>query len=155
TPPVISQAGPNGMIECPATPVFTPPTAKDNCDPNPKIVLVSDVTTPGACPDTYTETMTWKAVDACNNESGLVTQTITVQDTTAPMITCPKDFSVTSAQLGPCQYEVSFTVTAKDACDPAPIVVCTTNGVVVTSPNVFPGGVSTLVTCTATDTCGN
>src|SRR5436309_10970862 len=64
TPPTISAAGANATINCPATPVFTPPTATDTCDPSPAIVVVSDVTTPGTCAGTYSETKTWKAVDA-------------------------------------------------------------------------------------------
>src|SRR5206468_5915047 len=75
TPPTISAAGANATINCPATPVFTPPTATDTCDPSPDIVVVSDVTTPGTCAGTYSETKTWKAVDACNNSSGTVSQT--------------------------------------------------------------------------------
>src|SRR5207253_5293928 len=34
----------------------------------------------------YTSAKSWKAVDACGNTSGTVTQTITVRDTTAPTI---------------------------------------------------------------------
>src|SRR5207247_6362568 len=74
THPTISAAGDNAAINCPATPVFTPPTATDTCDPSPAIVVVSDVTTPGTCTRAYSETKTWKAVDACNNSSGTVSQ---------------------------------------------------------------------------------
>src|SRR5205814_3583526 len=86
TAPVMSDAGANATIECPTPPVFTPPTATDACDPNPRMVEVSDVTTPGNCPGSYTRTKTWKAVDACDNESGTLSQTITVRDNTAPVI---------------------------------------------------------------------
>ncbi|MFO0448194.1 MAG: hypothetical protein ACK52I_05945, partial [Pseudomonadota bacterium] len=86
TAPVISAAGANATISCPAVPVFTAPTATDTCDPNPTIVLVSDVTVDGACAGTYVRTRTWKAVDACGNESAAVSQSITVQDITAPSI---------------------------------------------------------------------
>ncbi|MDW8309920.1 MAG: kelch repeat-containing protein, partial [Verrucomicrobiales bacterium] len=77
TAPTIGSPGANTTIQCPATPDFTPPTATDNCDPTPSIVEVSDVTTPGSCPGTYTRTKTWKAVDASGNQSGTVSQTIT------------------------------------------------------------------------------
>src|SRR5207247_2184191 len=87
--PLISAAGPNATIDCPATPGFTAPTATDNCAPAPTVVEVSDVTTPGSCTGTYTRTKTWKAVDVCGNESGTVSQLITVQDVTKPSITCP------------------------------------------------------------------
>jgi hypothetical protein len=96
TAPVIGSPGANATIECPATPTFTPPTATDACDQNPAIVEVSDVTTDGTCPGTYDRTKTWKARDACGNESGNVSQTIHVVDTTPPQITkCPADVSVT------------------------------------------------------------
>src|SRR4030095_10802874 len=86
--PTISAAGANATIDCPAQPVFTAPTATDNCTPAPTIVEVSDVTTPGNCAGNYVRTKTWKAVDACGNESGAVSQTITAQDITPPSITC-------------------------------------------------------------------
>src|SRR5205807_8441946 len=60
----------NATIDCPAQPVFTAPTATDNCAPAPTVVEVSDVTTPGTCTGTYSRTKTWKAVDVCGNESG-------------------------------------------------------------------------------------
>src|SRR5262249_62090262 len=70
TKPVISAPGADKTIECPAEPVFTPPTATDNCDTNPSIKVVSDVTTPAAngCSGAYTRTITWKAVDCSGNE---------------------------------------------------------------------------------------
>jgi len=57
TAPVLSGQGSAQTIQCPATPVFTPPTASDNCDPNPQISF-SDTTTPGACAGAYTATRT-------------------------------------------------------------------------------------------------
>jgi hypothetical protein len=86
TAPSISAAGANGTIACPATPVFTAPTATDVCDSNPSVVVVSDVTTPGACAGAYSRTITWKAVDTCGNESNVVSQTINVIDNTAPVV---------------------------------------------------------------------
>src|SRR6185503_14044095 len=93
TPPMIGAPGANAMIECPANPMFTPPTATDNCLPAPMVVEIDDVTTPG-CGGTYARTKTWKAVDACGNMSGTVSQTITVQDTTNPSITCAPDTTI-------------------------------------------------------------
>ncbi|MBI3414065.1 MAG: HYR domain-containing protein, partial [Verrucomicrobia bacterium] len=85
TAPVIGVPGANATISCPATPTFTPPSATDNCDLNPSIIQVSDVTTPGSCAGAYSRTITWKAKDASGNSSGTVSQTITVHDTTAPV----------------------------------------------------------------------
>ncbi|MCX6291558.1 MAG: hypothetical protein NT126_07310, partial [Bacteroidetes bacterium] len=89
TAPSIGQPGADATISCPASPQFTAPTASDACDQNPSVVEVSDVTTPGECAGTYSRTKTWKAVDACGNQSGTVSQTITVQDITAPSIGQP------------------------------------------------------------------
>ncbi|HXJ74698.1 MAG TPA: hypothetical protein VNM37_17725, partial [Candidatus Dormibacteraeota bacterium] len=114
-PPTISAAGSNATIECPATPIFTPPTATDACDPNPQVMEVSDVSNPGSCPGAYTRTKTWKAMDACGNMSGMVSQTITVLDTTPPVIVCQADRTnewVTGA------VPVFGNPTASDACDP-------------------------------------
>jgi len=84
TAPSISAAGADATIECPAEPAFTAPTASDNCS-DAQVVEVSDVTEAG-CGNTYSRTKTWKAVDACGNESETVSQTINVVDTTAPVI---------------------------------------------------------------------
>ena len=43
------------------------------------------MTTSGACPGNYSVTRTWTATDDCGNFS-TASQTITVQDTTAPVI---------------------------------------------------------------------
>src|SRR5205814_1258754 len=64
---------------------FTAPTASDACR-SATVQQVSDVTTEGSCAGTFTETRTWRAVDACGNISGTVAQTITVIDNTAPTI---------------------------------------------------------------------
>src|SRR5262249_36883474 len=98
--------------------VFTAPTATDNCDANPQIILVSDVTTPGTCAGTYTETKTWKAKDACGNESTTVSQTIIVRDNTAPtLVGGPANATVQ------CDAETApANVTARDTCDASPRV---------------------------------
>src|SRR4029434_10185073 len=85
TAPEIGEAGASGTIECPATPTFTAPTASDAYN-SASVVQDSDSTTAGTCAGTYTETVTWHAVDLCGNTSGTRTQTITVRDTTAPEI---------------------------------------------------------------------
>ncbi|MFO0362712.1 MAG: hypothetical protein ACK500_12865, partial [Flavobacteriales bacterium] len=134
TAPVISAAGANASVNCLVAPVFTAPTATDACDPNPSIVLVSDVTADGACPGSYARTITWKAVDACGNESDLVSQTITVIDTTAPVISgveehvnvqCfedipgPASATATDACTGDAEVDVfgSFTGATTSHCD--------------------------------------
>jgi VCBS repeat-containing protein len=143
----ISDAGADATIECPNAPVFTPPTATGGCDPNPRVVEVSDVTTPGACAGSYTRTKTWKAVDACGNESPTRSQTITVVDTTAPVLTCPPDQTV--EEYTSTDPDITGWATAVDDCSPAPAISYTdvTNGV---------STITTIArTWTATDCAGN
>src|SRR5206468_4661494 len=63
-------------IQCPATPVFTTPTATDACDPNPTLTF-ADVETPGSCPQAKDVTRTWTATDHCGN-ANTASQTIHV-----------------------------------------------------------------------------
>jgi len=142
-PPTIGQPGANATIQCPATPVFTPPTATDACDPNPVVMLLSDVTTPGDCPQENSRTRCWKAVDCSGNQSATVCQTINVVDTTPPSISCPGNLQAA------CDEVVTFAPTATDVCDGNVPVVCDPP-----SGSVFPVGTTT-VDCTATDDCGN
>lgn len=79
TPPDLKDnAGASGVIYCPTTPVFTPPTATDSCS-TATVFVVSDVTSPGLC-GTYSRTVTWGAKDACGNVSPLTrSQTLEVR----------------------------------------------------------------------------
>ncbi|HXU77676.1 MAG TPA: right-handed parallel beta-helix repeat-containing protein, partial [Methylomirabilota bacterium] len=71
-------------------PDFSGGTVSDNTDPSPVVTHVGDVTN-GVNPLVITRT--YKATDACTNEATF-TQTITVQDTIAPVASC-KNISVT------------------------------------------------------------
>ena len=55
-----------------------------HCDPTVTLTF-NDVTTPGNCAGNYSVTRTWTATDDCGNSS-TATQTINVQDITAPVI---------------------------------------------------------------------
>ena len=59
-------------------------TATDNCDINVNITF-SEVTTSGACSNTFTITRTWTATDGCGNQD-IQTQVITVGDNAAPTL---------------------------------------------------------------------
>src|SRR5439155_297941 len=135
TPPTISSAGADATIDCPNSPVFTPPTAKDECDPNPKVELLSDVTTPGSCAGAYSEKKTWDAVDACGNHSSQVSQTITVVDNTPPTISSSGPTETINCPNSP----VFTPPTAKDACDPNPKVELVSD---VTTPGSCAGAYS-------------
>jgi len=92
-------------------------------------------------------TVTNTATDDSGNTSQC-TFSVTVLDNQGPAITCPANV-VVNAAAGQCASNVSFTVTATDACG------AVTNQVSVPpSGSAFPVGVTT-VTNTATDASGN
>ncbi|WP_415580131.1 gliding motility-associated C-terminal domain-containing protein, partial [Flavobacterium longum] len=82
TSPTFDQAIPaNITVECDAIPTAAVLTATDNC--GTATVAMTETTTPGACPSSYTLTRTWIATDVCGNPT-TGQQVITVIDSTAP-----------------------------------------------------------------------
>src|SRR6266498_3537232 len=143
TKPTISGVGGPATIECPSTPVFTEPTASDDC--GTATLTHDDVTTPGSCPNNYSVKRTWTATDLCGN-TATASQTITLQDTTNPTI---------SGVSGPATIECSAPLvfsepTASDACGTATLTHDD-----VTTPGSCPNNYSVKRTWTATDLCGN
>jgi probable HAF family extracellular repeat protein len=144
TPPVISCPG-NVTLECPddTSPENTgSATATDNCDDDPAITY-SDVLS-GACLQVIERT--WTATDTSGNSSSCE-QTITVQDTTPPVIICPPDVTLECpADTSP---GATGSATGSDTC----------GSVTITHSDVsVPGCGNTEViirTWTATDECGN
>jgi hypothetical protein len=65
-------------------PVFAVATATDACG-SAFTLTSADVTTNGSCAGSYSVTRTWTATDSCGNSS-TASQTINVQDKTAPVI---------------------------------------------------------------------
>jgi uncharacterized repeat protein (TIGR01451 family) len=89
------------------------------------------------------------AIDECGNSSNCI-QTIYIQDTTAPTITCPANTTIEcTASTLPANTGVPV---ASDNCDAALIV---TYNDVVTASMVCPQEYSIARTWTATDNCGN
>ncbi|MFH2057067.1 MAG: VWA domain-containing protein, partial [bacterium] len=116
-------------------------TATDNCTASPTVTF-SDSEVAGACPQEKVITRTWTATDACGNTAQCV-QTITVEDNTAPVVTCPADVSVDcAASTDPGN---TGNATATDNCTASPTITYADNQV---------GNVITR-TWTATDACGN
>jgi gliding motility-associated-like protein len=133
---------PTATGQCAVT--VTPPTATDNC--------AGTITGTTTDPLTYnmqgTFTVTWTYNDGNGNIS-MQTQTVMVDDTTDPAITCPSPVSV-NTQPGLCTAPATWTApTATDNCTMNPAVTC-----VPASGATFSEGV-TVVTCTATDEAGN
>ncbi len=60
-----------------------PPTATDYCTTD-TVYVVTDVTTPGACPNQFTRVLTYGAQDTCGNVSAPFVVHITVNDTLPP-----------------------------------------------------------------------
>jgi Ca2+-binding RTX toxin-like protein len=83
--------------------------------------------------------------DSGNSSAGSFT--ITVQDTTAPILTIPANMTLEAT--GPAGRVVSFTASATDIVDTTPTVAC-----IPASGSTFGLG-TTLVNCTATDDSGN
>ncbi|MEC4005775.1 hypothetical protein OX283_013975, partial [Flavobacterium sp. SUN052] len=110
TAPVISPLPAATTIACGTTPVFASATATDACG-SAFTLTFNDVTTNGACAGSYSVTRTWTATDACGNTS-TASQTINVQDTTAPVIA-----ALPAATTIACGTTPAFaTATATDAC---------------------------------------
>ncbi len=150
TAPTITTCPANITVSCAAAvPAVNTASviATDNCAGVVTITHIDDVITNQTCPNRYTLTRTYRATDVCGNFSQC-TQIITVNDQTAPVITCPANISVTTP-VGSCTAVVNFSVTATDNCAGAVTIVSTP-----ASGTAFPIGTTT-VTSTATDACGN
>jgi hypothetical protein len=148
TPPVITCPAPVTVSCASAVPAanISAVTATDNCGGTITITHVGDVISAQTCANRYTITRTYRATDVCGN-TATCTQIITVNDQTAPVITCPANITVTTP-VGSCTAVVTFAPTATDNCGTVTIVNSPASG------TAFAIGTTT-VTSTATDACGN
>ncbi len=150
TPPVVTCPS-NITIEC--SDDFTPngagyATSTDNCDPDPTETY-TDVTVDGNCADNYKIERTWKATDRCGNTSTTCKQTITIEDTTPPVVTCPSGITIEcSDDFTP---DGAGYATSTDNCDPDPTETFTDAIVDGNCPDNY----SIERTWKATDRCGN
>jgi len=113
----------------------------------PIVSDIQDTTIHIIAPDVFPigETIvTWTAVDASNN-SAIITQTITIVDTTNPSLSIPHDQTVEASSLD----ETLVDIGQAEANDITGI-----SSIVHNAPDVFPLG-STLIAWTATDNHGN
>ena len=103
---------------------------------------------------------TWTATDACGN-TATVSQTITVQDITPPVLTCPESTIIlTGAYVGNnCSYQLGQDpASAVDNCGSATLSYSlsgATTGVLTTLAGVSLNAGVTTVSVLATDACGN
>lgn len=124
-------------------------TATDNCSGVP-VVTYADVTQSSpTCAQEYNITRTWTATDICNNVSTCV-QTITIDDSTVPSLTCPANITIQcTASTLPVN---TGSATSTDNCDTAPAVTYTD---LTTSSSTCTQEYTITRTWTATDDCGN
>ena len=155
TSPNITPLPTISTINCPAIPIFTTATATDACGGTVTLIF-ADETIPGTCVGNYSITRTWTAKDNCNNTS-TASQTINIQDTTAPSLSTQASNSTVECDgNGNTSALASWLASnsgasASDTCSS------------VTWTNNYSGALSDLcgltgaatVIFTATDTCGN
>ncbi len=133
-------------VECDNVPAAANPTATDACDTNVDITY-SEVRTDGGCVDSYTLTRTWTASDNCGNQT-VLTQVVTVQDTTNPILTgVPADVTLSCDAI----TTPADNIIATDNCDTDVDVVYSEQ----TSGGGCAGDFQIIRTWTATDNCGN
>ena len=130
-------------IECDQSIVYDEATASDNC--SGAEVTVEEEIFAGDCPQTYQIVRTFTAVDNCDNAT-TATQTITVQDTTAPEFTSvPADYTVECSDEMPMDDAM-----ASDNCGAVEITVISE-----TTAGDCTGNYTITRTFTAMDDCGN
>ena len=127
-------------------------TATDNCDSSPEVVGTRSDNQPLTAPyPKGTTTITWTATDASGNQSSC-SQTITVNDTEPPAITCPANVS-TSTEPGTCSAHVATgTATATDNCGSTTVTGTRSDNQPLNA--TYPKGTTT-ITWTATDNSNN
>ena len=132
----------NKTVECGSPWTFDAPAVFDACC-GTNVTPTYTTVTNGNCPQSITRS--WRATDCCGNSADC-TQTVTVMDTTPPVLRCPEAIKITTCSNS---VPVYYRVLATDNCDANVLVNCTPP-----SGSPFNSG-TTLVHCTAVDDCGN
>jgi gliding motility-associated-like protein len=147
TKPAFIYVPANLTVSCENIPAPDQPSASDNCSPNVDMVYDGELRANGACPDTYTLTRRWTAVDICGNTVS-TTQVITVRDLAPPAFTLvPANITVNCDAVPP-----AGAPEASDNCDSE--VSIAYNGETRTN-GACPDTYSLVRRWTATDNCGN
>jgi hypothetical protein len=146
-PPVIAEGPADMTFECSdELPVLNEDDviAFDNCTEE-VVISVEETQVDGDCVGSYQLIRVWTATDNCANFS-TYTQTITVQDTTAPVFTAvADDVTIECDEVIPAPF-----AEATDNCSEVTISV-----VEVETPGACPQNYTITRTYTATDDCGN
>ncbi|AXB58437.1 T9SS type B sorting domain-containing protein [Flavobacterium fluviale] len=154
--PVINPLPQATTINCPATPVFEQATASDNNGTISSLTFM-DTITPGNCAGSYTTTRTWTAKDSCGNISLPVSQTIIVQDNTAPVWTTALgtlDKTIECSNTAALAAAQTLFPTASDSCDADVTNIIKVSGPFTASADCGNAGTYTN-TWTVRDDCGN
>ncbi|MBN2505822.1 MAG: HYR domain-containing protein [Verrucomicrobia bacterium] len=109
-PPVLECAA-DRTVECGEAWSFDAPTATDNSGDENVVVTILNTVTNAGCGDSLVAQRTWQAEDRAGNVSDPCTQTVTVSDTTPPVLTCAPAKTVECGQ--PWAFDVPV---ASDAC---------------------------------------
>jgi uncharacterized repeat protein (TIGR01451 family) len=133
----------NDSDECGAVVSFTDPTATDNCDASVTVACNPPTGSTFAVGDTV---VTCSATDTAGNTSSCAF-TVTVNDTQAPVITCPGNI-VQETDENLCSAVVTFDPSGTDNCPNATVACDPPSG------SSFDLG-QTTVNCTVTDNSGN
>jgi len=144
TAPVFTGVPADYTIECDQTITYDDATAEDNC--SGADVTVSEEIIPGDCPAEYSIVRTFTATDNCDNSS-TATQTISVVDTTAPVLSNDAEVSISCDDYPDGVVYASATDNCSD-------VTITFEDVATEGGCVLPVGQYER-TYTATDACGN
>lgn len=148
--PVLSMVAQDTVVTCDAPiPPFGPdPILMDSCGAT---LTMQDDSIPGACPQEYELIRTWTAMNQCGNVVD-TSQTISIVDTLAPVITGVADTTVMEGDT------VTLIAMVTDNCAPSDSIDIVNNAPVGNgmedASGVYPVG-DTDVTFTATDPCGN
>jgi hypothetical protein len=137
-------------VPCGSVWSFDPPAVIDPCCSAGIAAMPfgNDVTNGTACSPTITRT--WLYVDCCGY-SNFCSQTVTVVDTTPPIIHCQTNIVVVALNTN-CQLVIPLIhASATDNCTPASQLVYTQSP----PAGTIVSGHSQLVTVTVTDACGN
>ncbi|WJS94139.1 gliding motility-associated C-terminal domain-containing protein [Flavobacterium johnsoniae] len=154
--PIISPLPQTTTINCPAEPVFAQATATDDSGTVSSLTYIDDIV-PGNCAGSYTKTRTWTAQDACGNISLPVSQTIIVQDNTAPTWTTQAgslDKTIECSDASALANAQALFPTATDSCDADVTNIVKVSGSFTASAGCGNAGTYTN-TWTVKDDCGN
>lgn len=154
--PIINPLPQVTVINCPEEPVFEQATATDNSGTISSLTYIDNVVQ-GNCPNSYTKTRTWTAEDSCGNISLPASQTIIVQDISAPVWLTPTaslDKTIECSDANALTLAQALFPIASDSCDSDVTNITKISGSFVASADCSITGTYTN-TWTVTDDCGN